>query len=274
MPTLIQKNRLTYNSWRGMRNRCSGIKHNRKHIYADRGITVCERWNNSFADFLKDMGPRPSKEHSIDRFPDNNGNYEPGNCRWATDKQQMGNSRRNKRYEFNGKNLMPCEWDVHCGFSDGLVRHRLRAGWTIQRAVTTPADAAQYYRDLSGIKIGTYTAKKLSGRENHKMLWECVCDCGDKQLFRGDVFARGLAAKCKTCSPPEQPMLESHWRFKSLCGFEAHSFTVTSVAERRGRHIYWKAKCKCGFTKTARSDLIRNKQIAKCPQCSSGNVSA
>lgn len=88
-----------YTVWSGMLNRCGhyGTHMQRRKnprswpYYAGRKIVVCERWRNSFEAFFKDMGPRPSPEHSIDRFPDNTGNYEPGNCRWATRKQQVAN---------------------------------------------------------------------------------------------------------------------------------------------------------------------------------------
>lgn len=75
-----------YRVWSTMRQRCSNPKNAKYPLYGGRGIVVCDRWND-FALFLADMGPRPSPRYSIDRFPNNDGNYEAGNCRWANPKQ-------------------------------------------------------------------------------------------------------------------------------------------------------------------------------------------
>lgn len=89
--------------WRTMRSRCNSPTNRSYAGYGGRGIRICERWND-FTAFLADMGPRPSPEHSIDRI-DNDGNYEPANCRWATRKDQMRNRRMTIRVEFEGQTV-------------------------------------------------------------------------------------------------------------------------------------------------------------------------
>jgi hypothetical protein len=85
-----------YNSWRGMVQRCTNTKQEKYATYGARGIKVCERWLK-FENFYQDMGDKPSPKHSIERI-DNEGNYEPSNCKWATPIEQMNNTRRNKNY--------------------------------------------------------------------------------------------------------------------------------------------------------------------------------
>ncbi|MGC4018924.1 MAG: hypothetical protein QM793_06670 [Muricomes sp.] len=77
-----------------MRQRCNNPKNTGYYLYGGRGVKVCERWENSFENFIGDMGKAPSEDHSIDRI-NPFGNYEPGNCRWATDKEQANNKRQN-----------------------------------------------------------------------------------------------------------------------------------------------------------------------------------
>ncbi len=99
-----------------MKARCLNSKLKNYHLYGGRGITVCNRWRDSFQNFLDDMGIRPSPKHSLDRFPDMNGNYEPGNCRWATKAEQAHNMRSNKWLECSGKIMIVADWckELHC----------------------------------------------------------------------------------------------------------------------------------------------------------------
>lgn len=98
-----------YNSWCGMKQRCYYKKYISYSNYGGRGITVCDRWlgENGFINFLQDMGERPSKNHSLDRFPNNeDGIYEKSNCRWATRSQQGRGQRTNIWIECDGQKLI------------------------------------------------------------------------------------------------------------------------------------------------------------------------
>lgn len=98
---------------------------------------MCERWLNSFENFLEDMGKAPSNKHSVDRI-DNNGDYEPSNCRWATHKEQMSNTRATKLIELDGRVETQEEWGRITGLGGLTILKRLKRGWSIQDTLTKP----------------------------------------------------------------------------------------------------------------------------------------
>lgn len=105
--------------------------------YGGRGITICDRWLNSFKAFLDDMGPRPSKDHSVDRINNSLG-YSPENCRWATRKQQSNNRRTNKVFTINGVSRTVAEWADATGINRNTMYYRFRSGWDPADAITLP----------------------------------------------------------------------------------------------------------------------------------------
>lgn len=97
---------------------------------------MCERWKR-FENFFADMGERPSKKYSLDRI-DNNGNYEPDNCRWATPRQQQTNKRNNVRVTFKGETMTVVEWSERYHFAGDTLNYRLKHGWSVEDALTRP----------------------------------------------------------------------------------------------------------------------------------------
>lgn len=126
-----------YTAWRGMTNRCLNENDPTYERYGKRGISVCPQWlgDEGFANFLSSMGRRPSPDHSVDRI-NNLGNYEPGNCRWATDSMQCRNRRSNRLISFNGKTMTLVEWSAKTGINRRTIAWRLMHGWPIELALS------------------------------------------------------------------------------------------------------------------------------------------
>jgi len=124
-----------YRAWMSIKRRCYNTNSEDYPTYGRKGVVMCERWLQSFCNFLADIGPRPSKIHSLDRI-DVNGNYEPGNCRWATAKQQARNTSRTRWIEFQGERLSLAEWAERFHVPAYVISQRLNRGWDIGRAIT------------------------------------------------------------------------------------------------------------------------------------------
>lgn len=119
-----------YNSWRSAKKRCYEANSPSYKRYGGRGITVCDRWLNSFENFLADMGKRPTPEHSLDRYPNVNGNYEPGNCRWATPIEQSRNRNNTILVEYNSEIKPLSEWAGLFDMNYMTLFGRYTKGWT------------------------------------------------------------------------------------------------------------------------------------------------
>lgn len=124
-----------YRIWVGIITRCENTNNPSFPKYGGRGIAVCARWRGSFELFLADMGPRPSPKHSIDRI-DNNGNYEPGNCRWATNREQSCNTRRNVRLTHGGETMVQSDWAARLRIGHSALRERIKR-WGVEAGLST-----------------------------------------------------------------------------------------------------------------------------------------
>jgi hypothetical protein len=132
-----------YSCWKAMRDRCYMRSHVAYPRYGGRGIDVCDKWRRSFHSFLNDVGERPSMLYTLERI-DNDGNYEPGNVRWATKLEQGSNKRNNRLLSVNGRTMALSEWSRATGLHSATIAARIHSGWSVQRAIETPAKIVRW----------------------------------------------------------------------------------------------------------------------------------
>jgi len=123
-------------SWRKMHERCSSPKAVHYSRYGGRGIKICVRWS-SFKNFLKDMGAKPTAKHWIERI-NNDGNYTPNNCRWATRAEQGQNQSTNHKLSYMEQTLTIAEWSRRTGIRSTTIRMRLKANWSVADTLSAP----------------------------------------------------------------------------------------------------------------------------------------
>lgn len=142
----------TYSCWKAMQERICITTHSNYKNYGGRGIKICDRWSgkNGFENFVSDMGPRPSKNHSIDRI-NNDGNYEPSNCRWATNKEQSRNKRTNIIITFDNKTQTLMEWSKELGISHRTLLNRWRYGQPIERLFFKGTLSKKHWKRKAGV---------------------------------------------------------------------------------------------------------------------------
>lgn len=130
-----------YDVWRQMILRCYDPTNSGYERYGARGIRVCDRWrkgtprNKPHILFIRDMGPRPDNTYSLER-KDNNGDYCPSNCKWATKTEQSRNTRTNRLLTFRGETKCIMDWSKEIGISRTTITSRLKKGWTVEMALT------------------------------------------------------------------------------------------------------------------------------------------
>ncbi len=133
----VSLNKSLRRTWYRMIRRCHIASDRDYKMYGAKGITVCDRWRLSFNSFAHDMGLKPTKFHSIDRINNRLG-YEPGNCRWATDKEQQRNRTNNRTITYDGQTMPLAAWEERLGLPPSLLSRRLRSGWSETNAIETP----------------------------------------------------------------------------------------------------------------------------------------
>ena len=157
-----------YGIWAGMRQRCTNPNAPNYSTYGGRGISVCDRWK-LFRNILEDMGPAPSEKHTLDRI-DNEGNYEPGNVRWANVETQQNNRRSTVLIEAFGKKLSVAQWARKTGLSRDQIKHRIFSmGMKPEEALQAPRMSWQQREviqmDLDGNELKRYSSYAEVKRE-------------------------------------------------------------------------------------------------------------
>lgn len=126
-----------YRAWQTMVQRCTNPANAAWANYGGRGITVCDAWLDDPTQFYRDMGPKPSPTHELDRI-DNDGGYSPENCRWTVRTINCRNRRSNRHLTHAGETLTIAEWVERTGIPHSTIKERLRMGWSDVKALTTP----------------------------------------------------------------------------------------------------------------------------------------
>ena len=134
--------------WMGMIARCENPNHSAYARYGGRGVRVCRRWRKSFTAWLADMGPPPTPRHTIDRI-DNDDDYKPSNCRWATNKANCRNKKTSQFIEWGGERLHIAEWAERLGMSQQTLVYRITF-WSLEKAFTTPVRLDSRNRPTAG----------------------------------------------------------------------------------------------------------------------------
>lgn len=194
--------KIMYRTWQGMKRRCYNPKCSEYKYYGARGITICDRWLDSFDAFFADMGPRPVG-HSIDRI-DNDLGYAPENCRWATPGVQRRNQRACFYIEHAGRRMVLRDWAQEVGISELTLWSRIRKrGWSIEKALTTPPLSSEE-ASLAGRAAQTNPSRRIqrnnstgfkgvSFHRGHNR-YRAQINIGGKQRFIGEYMTPEEAA--------------------------------------------------------------------------------
>lgn len=145
-----------YSTYAQMIHRCTNPNSKNYHRYGGRGIKVCKEWLGNPEQFFKDMGPKPTPKHSIDRI-NNDGDYSPDNCRWATNKEQSNNQSTNHLITFNGETKNIQQWSEAFNLNQNTFHSRILHGWSIDRILSEPTQKRR-----KKLPLITYQGKEQS----------------------------------------------------------------------------------------------------------------
>jgi hypothetical protein len=185
-------------TWNAMWDRCYDPKSKSFARYGGRGIKVCDRWLNSVEAFVQDMGPRPSPDHSIERS-DNDGDYEPSNCKWATRHEQSRNRRSSRFVKYNGERVNLLDMANRYNLKRATLTQRLDAGWPVEKALLTPVHVPEP-KPPKPVKMsmsGVLKANNTSGYRGvtfDKLTGKWRAECFKKKLGRFDTPEEAAAA--------------------------------------------------------------------------------
>lgn len=173
-----------YNVWASMRSRCRNPNNRQWNDYGGRGIETCSRWEDFHA-FVEDMGERPSG-HTLDRI-DNNGNYSPENCRWASRKTQQRNQRRAVYVKIEGKKYRAIELAELAGVKTDTIVDRANRGLPYDQVISSEA-----LRDLSGLSLGGAANGRRQKSKTH-------CPNGHEYTAENTITSRRGWRRCRQC---------------------------------------------------------------------------
>lgn len=174
-----------YNVWMSMKDRCRNPKNRQWNRYGGRGIKVCESWMHDFHAFAKDMGPRP-KGYSLDRI-DNDGDYTPKNCRWASRKTQQRNQSRAVYVNIEGVRYRAIELAEKAGVKTDTIVARAKRGLPMEQVLSSDP-----VRDLSGLSLGGAANGKRQRSKTH-------CPQGHEYTEKNTIITRQGWRRCRTC---------------------------------------------------------------------------
>ena len=152
--------------WHGIKQRCLNPNNHAYKYYGGRGIKICDRWRDNLSNFLDDMG-HPAEGMTIDRI-DNNGNYEPSNCRWASRANQMSNRRVNRFLEFDGKRQTAMQWATELGIPHQTIYQRINLGWPVEKILLPEKQINKSGLALGGAANGARNSAKTHCKNGHE----------------------------------------------------------------------------------------------------------